>query len=62
MGAIVEVSRTLTASLCSSGRAGASSVHGVQVGLSIGDSLAIQYNHIMQWNDFEDALYVLLPR
>jgi len=26
-----------------------------------GDSLTLQYNQIMQWNDFEDAVYVRIP-
>ena len=26
-----------------------------------GDSLTVQYNEIMQWTDFEDAVYVRIP-
>ena len=26
-----------------------------------GDSLTVQYNQIMQYTDFEDAVYVLMP-
>jgi hypothetical protein len=26
-----------------------------------GDSLTVQYNQIMQWTDFEDAVYVRIP-
>ena len=31
-------------------------------GTIIGDSLTVQYNQIMQWTDFEDAVYRRMPQ
>ena len=62
-GAILEGTRTQTASSCScsSGRAGASPAHGDATGTLKGDSLTVQYEEIMHHTDFEDAVYVLMP-